>query len=88
MAILKKKPPCLSVAVLLIFIALFSEVIMGSACAKKLNSYKERTNINKRTWQGRKLNAVTDVEEEFIPESTLYGIIPIPQNENYGYIPW
>ena len=80
MAILnkKKKWSLFTVTLLLICIALFSNVILGSACAKKLID-KRHTNQNRK---GRRLHeiAVIDTNEEFLPESSLYGIVPVPQD--------
>lgn len=78
----------LSMLLLLICTALFSEQITGTACARKLRSTGERWKSNGRATQARKLNSNYESAEEFIPESTLYGIVPILQDAQYGYIPW
>ena len=80
-----RKPSCLALTVMVISLALFFEVIVGTACAKKLANAAVRSNKNGR---GRRLELVTDAAEEFIPEASLYGIIPEPWNEQYGFIPW
>ena len=62
---------------------------MGTACAKKLNGRGLRTNVNSKASQsGRKLNAGSEQSGEFIPEASLYGIVPVPMDTEYGYIPW
>ena len=85
MALLLNKPSCVAITVMTISMALFSEVIVGSACAKKLSGNAEKTNRNGRV---RNLELMTDYEEEFIPEADVFGIVPEEWNEMYGFIPW
>ena len=84
MAILLKSSASVALTVLAIAFALFSGVGRGSACAKNLGR-TEKFNKNAQT---RRLEVVTDSALDFVPEASLYGIIPEPWNEQYGFIPW